>query len=96
MKSQFYTASEAVDGLKTIVVKIPIDPYNLLLERCESWRGEFDILKNGIITRDRDDQRQVEVRCNVMQAELLVDLANSVYPNAACHIKESIRRAKKP
>ena len=59
MKSQSHTASEGVDASKTILIRIPIDCYDNLLEKCESWRGELNILKNGVITRDGSEQRQV-------------------------------------
>ena len=94
MKSQTHTTSEAVDASKTILVRIPIDRYNNFLEKCESWRGEFNILKNGVITRDGSEQKQVEIRCNAMHAELLSDLAKSVYPDATLDIEESIRLSR--
>jgi len=96
MKSQTHTTSDAVAGLKTILIRMPIYRYDNFLKKCESWRGEFNILKNGVITRDGSEQRQVEIRCNALHAELLSDLAKSVYPEAALDIEESIRLSREP
>jgi hypothetical protein len=94
MSRQSFTAADAAS--KIILVDIPIDHYNGLLEKCEPWRGEFDILKNAVITHDVDGQGKVEFLCAVMHAELLHDLAVHVYPLATVYIEDSIRAAREP
>ena len=44
-------------------VDIPLDHYNGFVERCDASRPEYEILKNGVITRDRQERRAVEILC---------------------------------
>jgi len=94
MNRQFCTASDAAS--KTILVDIPINHYNGFLQKCEGWRGELDILKKAVVTHDLDGHGQAEILCEVMHAELLRDLALSIYPRAAIYIEDSIRVARQP
>lgn len=94
MNRQFNTAADAAS--KIIFVDIPIDHYNGLLGKCETWRGEFDILKNAVITHDLDGQDTAEFLCNAMQAELLRDLAVCIYPLATVYIEDRISAAREP
>jgi hypothetical protein len=94
MNRQFNTAADAAS--KIIFVDIPIDHYNGLLRKCEPWRGEFDILKNAVITHDLDGEDTAEFLCNTMQAELLRELAVRIYPLATLYIEESITAAREP
>jgi hypothetical protein len=96
MNRQFCTASDEADAAKTILVEIPVDHYNGLFQKCETWRGEFDILKNAVISHDLDGQGNVEIPCEVMHAELLRDLALSMYPLAVACIENSIKVARHP
>jgi len=93
MNRQFTTAAHA--AAKIIFVDIPIDHYNGLLQKCEPWRGEFDILKNAVITHDLDGQDSAEFLCKTMQAELLRDLAVRIYPLATVYIEDSIKAASR-
>jgi hypothetical protein len=96
MNRQFCTASEETDAAKIILVDIPVDHYNAFLQKCETWRGEFDILKNAVIRHDLDRQGYVEMPCEVMHAELLRDLALTIYPLAVAYIEDSIKVARQP
>jgi hypothetical protein len=93
---QFCTASEEADAAKIILVDIPVDSYNGFLEKCETWRGEFDILETAVISHDLDRQGYVEIPCEVMHAELLRDLALTMYPLAVAYIEDSIKVARQP
>jgi hypothetical protein len=96
MNHQFCTASEKADAAsKIIFIDIPFDHYNGFLQKCEPWRGEFDILKNAVITHDLDGN-QAEFLCKVMQAELLRDLAVRIYPLVTVFIEDSIKAAREP
>jgi hypothetical protein len=94
MNRQFCAASDAAS--KIIFVDIPIDHYNGFLQKCEAWRGELDILKKAVVTHDLDGQGKAEIPCEVMHAELLRDLALSIYPPAAIDIEDSIKVARQP
>jgi hypothetical protein len=94
MNRQFNTAADAAS--KLILIDIPIDHYNGLLRRCEPWRGEFDILKNAVITHDADGEDTAEFLCKPMQADLLRELAVRIYPLATVYIEDSIKAARAP
>ena len=96
MNRQFCTASEETDAAKIILVDIPVDHYKTFLQKCEAWRGEFDILKNAVISHDLERQGYVEIPCEVMHAELLRDLALTIYPLAVAYIEDSIKVARQP
>lgn len=96
MNRQFCAASEEADAAKIILVDLPVVHYNALLQKCEIWRGEFDILKNAAINHDLDGQDNVQIPCEMMHAELLRDLALSRYPLAVAYIEDSIEVARQP
>lgn len=79
-----------------IFVDIPMDHYTGFVERCDASRPEFEILKNGMITRDRQEMRAVEILCEVQDAKMILDLATQVYPHAAPHLEASISLARQP
>jgi len=79
-----------------ILVDIPMDDYNNFLERCDAGRPEYEMLKNGIITQDRDKRPAVEILCDVEDARMILDLASEIYPHAVAHVEESINLARKP
>ena len=79
-----------------IFVDIPLDHYNGFVERCDASRPEYEILKNGVITRDRQERRAVEILCEVQDAKMILDLASHIYPHAAPHLEASISLARQP
>jgi hypothetical protein len=91
MNRQFCTASDAAS--QTIFVNIPINHYNAFLQKCEAWRDELDILKKAVVTHDLGGQGKAEILCELMHAELLRDLALSIYMPAAMYIEDSIKVA---
>jgi hypothetical protein len=94
MKRHYCAAENAASNI--IFVDIPIDHYNGFLQKCEPWRGEFDILKNAVIAPDSDGEKKAEFLCDLMQAELLRDLAAHIYPLATVYIEDSIKSARRP
>jgi hypothetical protein len=79
-----------------ILVDIPMDDYNMFLQKCEATRPEYELLKNGIITKDREKRDAVEILCDVEDAKMILDLASQICPHAAPHVQESISLARKP
>ena len=79
-----------------ILIDIPMDDYNNFLQRCDAARPEYEMLKNGIITQDREKRRAVEILCAVEDAKMILDLASEIYPHAVPHVQESISLARRP
>jgi hypothetical protein len=79
-----------------ILVDIPMDDYNSFLQRCDASRPEYEMLKNGIITQDREKRPAVEILCDVKDATMILELASEIYPHAVAHVQESINLARKP
>ena len=52
--------------------------------------------RRAVVTHDLDGQGKAEIPCEVMHAELLRDLALSIYPPAAIHIEDTIKVARQP
>lgn len=77
-----------------ILVDIPIDDYNNFVQRCDATRPEYEMLKNGIITQDREKRPAVEILCEVEDAKMILDLASEIYPHAVRHVQESISLAR--
>jgi len=73
-----------------------MDEYNNLVQRCDPSRPEYEMLKNGLIIRDREQRTAVELLCDIDEATLLLDLARQMYPDAAVHVQERISRARQP
>ena len=79
-----------------ILDDIPMHDYNMFLQKCEATRPEYELLKNGIITKDREKRDAVEILCDVEDAKMILDLASQICPHAAAHVQESISVARKP
>ena len=81
---------------KNILVYIPLDQYKELLGKCDSWRGEYDILKTGVVTRNSKGEDVMAIFCAETHVELLLDLASRIYPQAASCFRESIGVRREP
>ena len=79
-----------------ILVDIPMDDYNNFVQRCDATRPEYEMLKTGLITRDREKRPAVEILCEVEDAKMILDLASEIYPHAVPHVQESISLARRP
>jgi len=51
------------------------------------------MLKNGIITKDRQQRPAVEILCDVKDAEMIVELAMTICPRVAAQLQERIAQA---
>jgi hypothetical protein len=78
-----------------ILINIPMDDYNNFLQHCDATRPEYELLKNGAITRDRQQRRGVEILCEVDDAKGILELANAIYPDVVPHVQESISLARR-
>ena len=79
-----------------ILIDIPMDDYNNFLQRCDATRPEYEMLRNGIMTRDREKRPAVEILCDLEDAKMILHLAGEIYPHAVPRIQESINLARKP
>ena len=72
--------------------------YDGLFDRCEKTSREFAILKNGvIIRRPKEDhfERLLAIQCDMEDADRLLFLAATVYPEAVEDIAKAITAARK-
>ena len=90
MVSHFYSAAEGVQVSTSVQIKIPLPQYEGLLGRCEAWRGEYQLLENGVMLHDADGRSYVEMTCDRFQAKMLLELASAAFPEAAPHIEQSL------
>jgi hypothetical protein len=76
-----------------ILVSMPVEVYDGLLQKCSALSREYLILKNGVVRRDLEGSAgppTVEVLCETARAKFLLDFATLVYPAAAPYIEQSI------
>jgi hypothetical protein len=80
-----------------LLVSMPVEIYDGLLQKCSKLSREYLILKNGIVRRDREENSaapMVEILCEAQRAKFLLDFATLVYPPAAHYIEQSINLAR--
>lgn len=78
-----------------ILVSMPVEIYDGLLQKCSIMSREYLILKNGVVRRDLDDSSAaptVEILCEPQRAKFLLDFATLVYPDAVPYIEQSINQ----
>ena len=78
------------------MISLPI--FDGFVDRCDKASREFVILKNGvIIRRPKEDhfERLLAIRCDIVDADRLLFLANTVYPEAVEEIAKAITAARK-
>jgi hypothetical protein len=81
-----------------ITILMPLRTYDGLVDNCDQSSREYAILKNGlIIRRPKGDhfERIMEIRCEMEEAEKLLALASTVYPEAVEYIVTAIKAALK-
>ena len=67
------------------------------MDRCDKDSREFAILKNGVIIRiSKEDhfERLVEIRCDIVDADRLLYLATTAYPEAVDDVAKAIAAAR--
>jgi hypothetical protein len=78
-----------------VFISIPIALYQALLGRCLLASREYAILKNSVINHVPTNVRDgniVEIFCAIADAELILNLARRVYPEAIPYIEDAISR----
>ena len=72
--------------------------YEGFVDKCDATSREFAILNNGIIVRRyKEDhfERLLEIRCDIEDADRLLFLAATVYPEAVEEIAKAIAAVRK-
>ena len=72
--------------------------YDGFIDRCDEASREFAILKNGVIVRKpKGDhfERLIAIRCDIVDADRLLFLAATIYPDAIEEISKVIAAARK-
>jgi len=72
--------------------------YDGFVDKCDTASREFAILNNGVIVRRyKEDhfERLLEIRCDMEDADRLLFLATTVYPEAVADIARAIVAARK-
>jgi hypothetical protein len=79
-----------------LLLSIPLRRYDSLMERVEPTSRAHEILINGFIERQAKDGhfvRTFELLCKQEEAEMLLDLAKRVCPDAVQDIARAINSA---
>ena len=78
------------------MISLPI--FDGFVDRCDKDSREFAILKNGVIIRiskENHFEHLLEIRCDIVDADRLLFLATTVYPEAVDDIAKAIAAARK-
>ena len=81
-----------------VTIKMSLPIFDGFVDRCDNASREFAIQKNGvIIRRPKEDhfERLLAIRCDIVDADRLLFLANTVYPEAVEEIAKAITAARK-
>jgi hypothetical protein len=79
-----------------LILTIPLDRYDAFVKKIEITSPAHEVLRKAVLERQiRDDhfERIMNVICNGREAEMLLDLANHVYPDIAPELARHIARA---
>jgi hypothetical protein len=81
-----------------IIIEMPIPVYDGFVDKCDQASREYEMLKNAFIVRrpkgDRYEEN-VEIRCDLEEANKLLSLATQIYPNAVADISRGIASSVK-
>jgi hypothetical protein len=80
-----------------LILTIPLDQYDTFVKKIEISSPPYEVLRKGVFERQiRGDhyERTMNVMCNGWEAEMLLDLANHIYPDIAPDIARHIARAE--
>jgi len=81
-----------------LILKIPLDRYDAFANKIEIPSPAYEVLKKAVFerqTKSNHFERTMNVICNGWEAQMLLDLANRVYPDIAPDIARHIARAKR-
>jgi hypothetical protein len=79
-----------------LILTIPLNHYDAFLTKIDTGSPAHEVLRKGVFERQtRGDhyERIMNVMCNGWEAEMLLDLANHVYPDIAPDIARHIAHA---
>jgi len=81
-------------------IKIEMSPtnYDGLMYKVPADSLAYSLLKNGIVSsssKDGTDHRSIDILCEPVEAEILLEAATELCPKAAYEIKDSIIRGPK-
>ena len=79
-----------------MILTIPLDRYDAFVKKIEISSPAHELLRKGVFERQTKGdhyERIMNVMCNGWEAEMLLDLANHVYPDIAPDIARHITRA---
>ena len=82
-----------------LYITMPLPVYEGFVDKCDQASCEYAILKNGLILRRREnghDERVIEIRSDLKDADELLSLAIKIYSDAVTYIKKGIAAAVKP
>ena len=80
-----------------VIILMPLPIFDGFFDKCDKDSREFTILENGVIIRISEAdhfERLVEIRCDIVDADRLLFLATTVYPEAVDDIAKAIAAAK--
>jgi hypothetical protein len=76
-----------------VVIEMSLPLYDRFVDRCNPASKEYALLKNGIIVRhekDNQDERILEIHCDVEEAKGLLNLGRNIFPDAVPEIEKAI------
>ena len=79
-----------------LLITIPLPLYDGFLEKLDMSSRAYEIMMAASLERTRSDDhftRAMKILCRADEAELLLDHANRLYPDAAPDITRAIRSA---
>ena len=79
----------------TILISLLV--YDGFVDKCDTASREFAILNNRVIVRRHKEdhfERLLEIRCDIEDADRLLCLATTVYPEAVDDIAKAIAAAR--
>jgi len=81
-----------------VAILMPLPIFDGFVDKCDKDSREFAILETGVVIRiSKEDhfERIVEIRCDIVDANRLLFLATTVYPEAVDDIAKAIATARK-
>ena len=74
-----------------VLVKMPLDTYQLFLGRFPLSSRGYAVLKNSLIERTiTGDDSVVEMFCEIDDVKLILDRAKRFYPSAAPYLEKAL------
>jgi len=80
-----------------VPIEMSREHYDLFVAELDIKSPAYTVLKNNIVSQDRQtarDERTIEILCDLEEADLLLVAATRFYPAAAPVIAKAITRAR--